>query len=81
MKVKDAAMQAFPFIEPAADDAVKAYHPGMTMRDQFAAKAMSGLIGLWTENSRHLKAGQTLADLVAEQAYVYADAMMEARKC
>ena len=44
MKVKDAAMQAFPFIEPTRDDAVKAYHPGMTLRDMFAMVAMHALI-------------------------------------
>ena len=52
---------------------------GMTLRDYFAAKAMEGMIGLWSENSRHLKSGQTLADFVAEQAYAYADAMLNAR--
>lgn len=53
---------------------------GMTLRDYFASKAMAGMIGLWTENSRHLKTGQSLADYVAEQAYFYADAMLKARE-
>ena len=44
MKVKDATMQAYPFIEPAPDDAIKAYHPGISLRDYFAAKAMQGLM-------------------------------------
>ncbi len=56
------------------------YAKDMTLRDYFAAKAMEGMIGLWSENSRHLKSGQTLADFVAEQAYAYADAMLEAGK-
>ena len=75
MKVKDAAMQAFPFIEPTRDDAVKAYYPGMTLRDYFAAKAMQGLLSgtmgpdlVWSQ------------DEAAETAYNVADAMLEARK-
>jgi hypothetical protein len=52
---------------------------GMTLRDYFAAKALSGLIGLWTESSRHLKAGQSLGDFVSEQAYAYADSMLKVR--
>lgn len=76
MKVKDAAMQAFPFIEPAADDAVKAYHPGMTMRDQFAMVAMHALIV--TANKRSAEEAELW---VGSAAYEIADAMMEARKC
>jgi hypothetical protein len=53
---------------------------GMSLRDYFAAKALSGLIGLWTESSRHLKAGQTLDEFVSEQAYAYADSMLKARQ-
>ena len=73
MKVKDAAMQAFPFIEPAADDAVKAYHPGITLRDYFAAKAMQGLIAdpSWQ--------GMTTGTMTAT-AYEIADAMLKARQ-
>lgn len=52
---------------------------GMTLRDYFAAKAMNRLIGSWSDNSRHIKVGQTLADFVSEQAYAYADAMLKAR--
>jgi hypothetical protein len=44
MKVKNSTMQAFPFIEPHEDDNIKAYHPGMTMRDEFAKAAMQGLL-------------------------------------
>ena len=42
MKVKNA--QAFPFIEPWNDENIKAYHPGMTMRDEFAKAAMQVLM-------------------------------------
>ena len=75
MKVKDAAMQAFPFIEPNADDAIKAYHPGMTMRDEFAKAAMQALI---------IRADKRSADEVelwiGSIAYEVADAMLEAKK-
>ena len=73
MKVKDAAMQAFPFIEPAKDDAIKAYHPGMTMRDEFAKAAMQGMYA-----SNSFPTGVMLD--TAKEAYMMADAMMEARK-
>ena len=73
MKVKAAAMQAYPFIEPADDPAIKAYHPGMTLRDYFAAKAMQGLI---VDPERVDHSRQECARL----SYAMADAMMEARK-
>ena len=73
MKIKDAYMQAYPFIEPHEDDNIKAYHPGMTMRDYFAVKAMQSL------NSREDYA-YTPADAIALDAYALADAMMKARK-
>ena len=72
MKIKDAAMQAFPFIEPAVDDAVKAYHPGITLRDYFAAKAMQGIIASFPTS---LPPSVT----ASEAAYQYADAMLKAR--
>ena len=75
MKIKDAAMQAFPFIEPAADDAVKAYHPGMTIRDQFAMVAMHALIV--TANKRSAEEAELW---IGSAAYEIADAMLEARK-
>jgi hypothetical protein len=43
MKVKD-HMQAFPFIEPSNDDAVKAYHPGLSLRTYIAIEAMKALL-------------------------------------
>ena len=43
MKVKD-AMQAFPFIEPANDEAVKAYHPGLSLRTYIAIEVMKALL-------------------------------------
>ena len=73
MKVKDATMQAYPFIEPAPDDAIKAYHPGMTLRDYFAAKALQGFIGTIFEEDMNF-------DQVANFVYGYADAMLKARE-
>ena len=73
-KVKEANMQAFPFIEPEKDDNIKAYHSGMTMRDEFAKIAMLGMFAYWDENP----------DLefahIADCSYDMADAMMKARK-
>lgn len=72
MKIKDAHMQAFPFIEPASNEAIKAYHPGMTLRDQFAMAAMQGAIA----NS----AEEVDCRLWAEWSYAMADEMLKARK-
>jgi hypothetical protein len=42
MKVKNA--QAFPFIEPANDEAVKAYHPGLSLRTYIAIEVTKALL-------------------------------------
>jgi hypothetical protein len=60
---------AFPsgLIDPSTpDDAVQSLHKGMTLRDYFAAKAMS-------EMTWRTKSGS------AKECYEMADAMMEAR--
>ena len=75
MKVKDAAIQAFPFIEPNADDSIKAYHPGAALRDQFAMVAMHALIV--TADKRSAEEAELW---IGSAAYEIADAMMEARK-
>lgn len=72
MKVKNSTMQAFPFIEPEEDVNIKAYHPGMTMRDEFAKAAMQGM---YTSSS--FPTG--LMEDTAKEAYAMADAMMKAR--
>jgi hypothetical protein len=84
MKVKDAHMQAFPFIEPQEDDNIKAYHPGMTMRDEFAKAAMQALLPIWRS---YLEDQLNIIDneggtptMISEEAYAMADAMMKARK-
>jgi hypothetical protein len=75
MKVKNSTMQAFPFIEPHEDDNIKAYHPGMTMRDEFAKTAM--LIYFQGPDAKHVLADP---ESIAEWCYMMADVMMEARK-
>jgi hypothetical protein len=71
MKVKNSTMQAYPFIEPHEDDNIKAYHPGMTMRDEFAKAAMQ--LQQWHDpDDIYLNH--------ADRCYEIADAMMRARK-
>ena len=51
---------------------------GMTLRDYFAAKAMQGGIDL-VPHMATPKVNKTMPQIIAEMAYEYADAMMEAR--
>lgn len=51
---------------------------GMTLRDYFAAKALQGLLA--DPNSFDVKEDEDAADIYAEHAYAFADAMLEARK-
>ena len=81
-KVKEAHMQAFPFIEPEKDDNIKAYHSGMTMRDEFAKAAMQSIINN-DEEQKYWATEYSVEDMLtftAERAYKQADAMMKARK-
>lgn len=50
---------------------------GMTLRDYFAAQALNGIfIGYWSDpEMTHFKASE-----IAEEAYVYADAMLAERE-
>jgi hypothetical protein len=74
MKVKNSTMQAFPFIEPHEDDNIKAYHPGLSLRDYFAAKSLQAIRNAdWNED-------MVSASDAAHIAYQDADAMMKARK-
>ena len=56
------------------------YHPGMTLRDYFAAKAMQGLISCpdWREDAGE-DVGMDASDYTASAAYIMADAMLKAR--
>lgn len=55
---------------------------GMTLRDYFAAKAMQGLVAAnWCANLRNDHYGEKQGNsTVARDAYMIADAMLEARK-
>ena len=85
MKVKD-HMQAFPFIEPQEDDNIKAYHPGATLRDQFAMSAMPLAMEQYRLDINSVREPipswrkDACLSHVAADAYELADAMMEARK-
>lgn len=73
--------KAFPQSQFRGDEPVDtAEHGGMQLRDYFAAKAMQGIM------SKQAACGDQLGDLsvqsyidVSIQAYLVADAMMEAR--
>jgi hypothetical protein len=59
-----ASIPAFPFI----DSASPLEHPGMTLRDYFAAKAMQGMMDSVCSD-----------EYIARAAYKMADAMLAAR--
>jgi hypothetical protein len=63
-------MNAFPIAIPAG---CEGYEDGMTLRDYFAGQALQGLIA----RSSGIRVAD--ADVMAETAYRYADAMLEAR--
>ena len=72
MTKKDVSGPAFPRA-PGYQDA-----PGMSLRDYFAGQALVGACAGITEVSQGLTIQLQPAD-VAQIAYVYADAMLEAR--
>lgn len=78
MKVKDAAIQAYPFIEPQPDENIKAYHPGMELRDYFAAMAMQADMSTYSEDL--IYESSEWFEARAEKWYQVAKAMMKARK-
>lgn len=78
MKVKAAAMQAFPFIEPNADDAIKAYHPGLTLRDYIAIEAMNA--DMSTYSGDLIYETPEWFEARAKKWYQVADAVLKARK-
>jgi hypothetical protein len=81
MKVKNSTMQAFPFIEPHEDENIKAYHPGLSLRDYFASMAMQAFLSndnlLRASCEWHVDGSETS---IAVLAYDQADAMLKARK-
>ena len=57
---------------------------GMTLRDYFAAKALTGIMADWSRHSGYNKRidfdnREGDADVMAEQCYKLADAMLKAR--
>ncbi len=74
-EIKDGGC-AFPFV-----DGFNQPSPGMTLRDYFAAKALVGICHFWVQARTEVS---TIADpnpkIVAEMAYEFADAMLEARE-
>lgn len=48
---------------------------GMTLRDYFAAKAMSGILSTWTPEQSNFMVPET----VASDSYAFADAMLAER--
>lgn len=72
---------AFPF-SPSDDSTIK-HQLGMTLRDYFAAKAMPQVMNEWRDDRENNDASATFesdANLVANDCYLMADAMLEARK-
>lgn len=72
---KETGGPAFPCDRLITPDGDLLTSNGMTMRDYFAAKAMQA-------NARVLSKGATLSDItrIAEDAYLFADAMLKARE-
>jgi hypothetical protein len=71
---------AFPVIETPE---FYAKHQGMTLRDWFAGKVMSGRCAnatLLSNFENEGLPGERLPAVLAKQAYMIADAMLEARK-
>lgn len=54
-------------------------HPGMALRDYFAAKAMQGLLANPKLQEHILKQGGAFGGWIEESAYSWADAMMKER--
>jgi hypothetical protein len=64
-------------VADANDPAFKMGHPGMDLRDYFAAKAMQGLIQ-WAKYQNNEEGGQYVICL-ATDSYEIADAMLKER--
>lgn len=76
---------AFPFgqVSEITGQLINGYFaPGMTLRDYFAAKAMSAVITNRLEEARtscNTYTNSTLSEIIAEDCYIVADAMLKAR--
>jgi hypothetical protein len=65
-------MKAYPTTYRNYDESIDHDCSGMELRDYFAAKAMQALVAKTVEQDEP-------AEIAAEAAYMFADAMMEAR--
>jgi hypothetical protein len=78
MSKKNDGGYAFP-MEATDATAWRDCNQGMTLRDYFAAKALSGWLASYPESCTHpIVAGN--ADEVAKHSYMLADAMLRARE-
>ncbi|EQA1588766.1 hypothetical protein RBQ08_RS03205 [Enterobacter hormaechei] len=78
MTKKNDGGYAFP-MEATDATAWRDCNQGMTLRDYFAAKALSGWLASYPESCTHpIVAGN--ADEVAKHSYMLADAMLRARE-
>ena len=72
-------MKAFPQLDSQTYDQFR--DKGMDLRDYFAAKALQGMLADHTNDCDYLKETyEEFAESCARSAYIFADAMMEARK-
>lgn len=53
---------------------------GMTLRDYFAAKAMQAIIAKAPLETTSVRNAKSKVEIISAGAYLYADAMLEARK-
>lgn len=58
---------AFPFVQPKDSDGFTVFHTGMSLRDWFAGRALTGLAAIYDVGD------------AAKHAYAMADAMMAER--
>jgi hypothetical protein len=66
-------MKAFPTTYRNYDESISHDCTGMNLRDYFAAKAMQALVAKTVNDNENV-------EVAAEAAYMFADAMMEARE-
>lgn len=88
MSAKDTGGPAYPGIEFIRNEAfpsqpIQKGVPGMTLRDAFALAALPEVLREWREDREKHDASADFdsdAPLVADDCYIVADAMLEARK-
>ena len=73
----DTGGPAFPQV--STDAFGELYEKGMTLRDYFAAKAMPTVISDWL-NTGDIFQDAEIAEVIARDCYIVADAMLKARK-